>query len=74
VPAIVFAVADPVATPPGLVLKTPLEERVIELGWDRLEDAYDPSPRPQADLTRMKGILERERGVPWREVYSKGAE
>jgi NAD(P)-dependent dehydrogenase (short-subunit alcohol dehydrogenase family) len=57
-----------------VVLKTPLEERVIEPGWDRREDVYDPSPRPQADLTRMKGILERERGVPWREVFGNGAE
>jgi short-subunit dehydrogenase len=51
-----------------VVLKTPLEERVIEQGWDKQEGEYDPSPRPQPDLTRMKGILERERGVAWKMV------
>ena len=52
-----------------VVLKTPLEERVIEPGFDRQEGTYDPSPRPVADLTRMKGILEKERGVKWPEKF-----
>ena len=53
-----------------VVLKTPLEERVIEAGWDKQQTgAYDPSPRPQADLSRMKGILGRERGLKWMEEY-----
>lgn len=52
-----------------VVLKTPLEERVIEKGYDAQEGTYDPSPRPKADLGRIKGILDKERGVPWSEVY-----
>jgi short-subunit dehydrogenase len=52
-----------------VVLKTPLEERILEKGWNNQEGVYDPSPRPQADLGRMKGILEKERGVDWSEGY-----
>lgn len=48
-----------------VVLKTPLEERIIEEGYDKQAGTYDPSPRPAADLTRIKGIIERERGVKW---------
>jgi hypothetical protein len=50
-----------------VVLKTPREERVIEPGWDKQEGTYDPSPRPQADLGRMKGILGGARGGGWGE-------
>jgi len=54
-----------------VVLKTPLEEKIIEKGYDQQEGTYDPSPRPQADLSRMKGILENERGVKWNETYGQ---
>lgn len=56
-----------------VVLKTPVEERVVEKGWDGQEGVYDPSPRPQADLSRMKGILERERGMKWEERHAEKA-
>jgi len=48
-----------------VVLKTPLEERIIEEGYDKQAGTYDPSPRPAADLTRIKGIIEKERGLKW---------
>lgn len=54
-----------------VVLKTPLEEKIIEKGYDQQEGTYDPSPRPQADLSRMKSILENERGVEWNETYGQ---
>jgi len=48
-----------------VVLKTPLEEKVIEQGYEKQSGTYDPSPRPEADLSRIKGIIEKERGVQW---------
>lgn len=47
------------------VLKTAGEERTVEKGWDAKEGEYDPSPRPEADMSRIKGILEGERGKKW---------
>jgi len=48
-----------------VVLKTPIEEKVIEHGYDKQSGTYDPSPRPAADLSRIKGIIQKERGVKW---------
>lgn len=48
------------------LLKTIQEERIVELGWDAKDGEYDPSPRPEADLSRIKSILESERGQPWK--------
>ncbi|KAK5072900.1 hypothetical protein LTR64_000691 [Lithohypha guttulata] len=47
------------------LLKTIGEERVVEQGWDAKEGEYDPSPRPEADMSRIKAILEGERGKKW---------
>lgn len=47
------------------LLKTISEERVVERGWDAREGEYDPSPRPEADMSRIKNILESERGKAW---------
>lgn len=47
------------------VLKTPLEERVVEKGWRGGGEGYDPSPRPEADIQRVRVALEWERGVKW---------
>lgn len=47
------------------VLKTPLEERVVEEGYSASRSTYDPSPRPAADLGRIKEILQGERGKGW---------
>jgi NAD(P)-dependent dehydrogenase (short-subunit alcohol dehydrogenase family) len=52
------------------VLKTPYEERLEEVGYEeelkkQKEGAYDPSPRPVADLKRVEEALGRERGVKW---------
>jgi len=48
------------------VLKTPYEERIVEEGWDKAADkTYDPSPRPAADLSRIRTVLDRERGSRW---------
>ena len=47
------------------MLKTIGEERVVEKGWREKEGEYDPSPRPEADLSRIRSILEGERGKPW---------
>ena len=49
------------------LLKTIAEERVVEGGWDKSAGKYDPSPRPEADLGHIKGVLEGERGRPWKE-------
>ncbi|KAJ9607367.1 hypothetical protein H2200_008440 [Cladophialophora chaetospira] len=47
------------------VLKTIAEERVVEEGWDKAAGKYDPSPRPEADLSHLKGVLATERGRQW---------
>ena len=47
------------------VLKTLAEERNVEDGWDKQEGKYDPSPRPEVDLGRIRELLEKERGRPW---------
>ncbi|KAL6248426.1 hypothetical protein RBB50_004681 [Rhinocladiella similis] len=47
------------------VLKTIAEERVVEEGWDKQAGKYDPSPRPDADLSHIKDVLAAERGRKW---------
>lgn len=47
------------------VLKTETEERVVEAGWDKAAGQYDPSPRPEADLSRIREVLGKERGKGW---------
>lgn len=47
------------------VLKTIAEERVIEDGWDKQAGRYDPSPRPEPDLSHLRGVLANERGRAW---------
>lgn len=47
------------------LLKTIQEERIVEKGWDAKAGEYDPSPRPEADMGRIKGILDAERGKKW---------
>lgn len=47
------------------VLKTKHEERVVEEGAAKAVGKYDPSPRPEPDLGRIKEILESERGRKW---------
>jgi len=47
------------------VLKTPLEERIVEDGYTKQAGKYDPSPRPEPDLSRIKEILKDERGKQW---------
>jgi len=49
------------------LLKTILEERVVEAGWDKQDDKYDPSPRPETDLSHLKGVLARQRGKKWQQ-------
>jgi len=47
------------------VLKTKSEERVVEEGFAKSLGKYDPSPRPEPDLGRIKDVLESERGRKW---------
>lgn len=47
------------------VLKTKAEERVVEEGFAKSAGKYDPSPRPEPDLGRIKDILQSERGRTW---------
>ncbi|KAK4627483.1 Momilactone A synthase [Fulvia fulva] len=47
------------------VLKTKTEERIVEEGHAKSLGKYDPSPRPEPDLDRIKKLLEEERGKPW---------
>lgn len=47
------------------VLKTAWEEKVVEEGWDKQTGKYDPSPRPDPDLSHIKGAVEKERGKKW---------
>ena len=48
------------------VLKTKTEERVVEEGYAKQQGKYDPSPRPEPDLGRIKDLLESERGKDWK--------
>jgi short-subunit dehydrogenase len=56
-----------------VVLKTIEMEKVVEVGYDKREKANDPSPRPDADLSHIKRVLDGERGVEWDPVYDKEA-
>ena len=47
------------------VLKTLTEERVVEEGWDKAAGRYDPSPRPEADLSHIREVIAAERGKQW---------
>lgn len=47
------------------VLKTKAEERIVEEGYAKSMGKYDPSPRPEPDLRRIKELLQRERGKVW---------
>ena len=47
------------------VLKTIIEEHVVEEGWDKLAGKYDPSPRPEADLSHQRSVLAKEREKKW---------
>lgn len=47
------------------VLKTKAEERIVEDGFSKQAQKYDPSPRPEPDLTRIKSLLSKDRGKPW---------
>ncbi|KAH9833902.1 Enoyl-(Acyl carrier protein) reductase [Teratosphaeria destructans] len=50
------------------VLKTPYEESVLDPGHVKQLEAtngHDPSPRPDPDLGRIRGILDQERERPW---------
>ena len=47
------------------VLKTIAEEKVVEEGFDKQAGKYDPSPRPEADLSHIKEVLAGERGRKW---------
>lgn len=47
------------------VLKTIAEERVVEDGWDKAAGKYDPSPRPEADLSHIREVIAAERGKKW---------
>jgi short-subunit dehydrogenase len=51
------------------MLKTPHEERIEEEGYLTVQkkggEAYDPSPRPEPDISRIKSVLASERGEKW---------
>lgn len=47
------------------VLKTKAEERVVEEGFVKSAGKYDPSPRPEPDLTRIRNLLREDRGKKW---------
>ena len=47
------------------VLKTIIEERIVEEGFDKSAGKYDPSPRPEADLSHQRGVLAKEREKKW---------
>ena len=51
------------------MLKTPYEERIEEEGFLTVKgkgsDGYDPSPRPEPDISRLKEVLAGERGKKW---------
>lgn len=47
------------------VLKTAWEEKVVEEGWRKQEKKYDPSPRPDPDLSHITDVIDSERGKKW---------
>jgi NAD(P)-dependent dehydrogenase (short-subunit alcohol dehydrogenase family) len=47
------------------VLKTAWEEKVVEKGWRQQEQVYDPSPRPEPDLSHISDVIDGERGKKW---------
>ncbi|KAK4503845.1 hypothetical protein PRZ48_004760 [Zasmidium cellare] len=47
------------------VLKTKAEERIVEEGYAKNAGKYDPSPRPEPDLRRIKELLQKDRGKAW---------
>ena len=47
------------------VLKTKQEERIVEEGFAKSAGRYDPSPRPEPDLTRIRALLQSDRGKKW---------
>lgn len=47
------------------VLKTAMEEKTVEEGWDKAAGKHDPSPRPEADMSRIMEVLNKERGKKW---------
>ncbi|SMQ45525.1 unnamed protein product [Zymoseptoria tritici ST99CH_3D7] len=47
------------------VLKTKFEERVVEEGFIKSTGKYDPSPRPEPNIGRIKEVLHEERGKKW---------
>ena len=49
------------------VMKTPYEEKVIEKGWKEgeKENQYDPSPRPEPALKRVREAIDPEVGRGW---------
>ncbi len=48
-----------------VVLKPKEVEKVVEKGYDQRSEADDPAPRLAPDLSRIRSVLERDRGVPW---------
>lgn len=47
------------------VLKTKAEERIVEEGISKLISKYDPSPRTEPDLSRIRNLLGNDRGRKW---------
>ncbi len=47
------------------LLKTLYEERAVEPGWDKQDNKYDPSPRPETDLSHIRDVLAAQRGKKW---------
>lgn len=47
------------------MLKTLGEERVVEEGYMKSKGTYDPSPRPEPDLSCIKELLDKQRGKGW---------
>lgn len=47
------------------VLKTKQEERIVEEGFAKSAGRYDPSPRPEPDLSRIRALLQSDRGKKW---------
>lgn len=51
------------------LVKTVVMEEVVEKGFDKENTTQDVSPRPDADLSHIKEVLGRERGVKWNPKY-----
>ena len=49
-----------------VVLKTKEVEKVVEKGYDQRSESDDPAPRLAPDLSRVRSVLENDRGVPWK--------